>query len=77
MNKHRKTNNWPSKKELESNRKLLEQELKRELNQYEQRYELKSENLELAFKAGKIKDTAEICNWAISYDIYKRVTNGK
>ena len=65
-------NNWLTEQELENNRKQLEQELKK----YEQRYELKSENLMSAFGLGRIKDTAEICEWAIIYDFYKKLKRG-
>lgn len=65
--------NWLTEQELENNRKQLIQELEKKLNKYEQRYELKSENLMSAFRAARIKDTAEICEWAIIYDFYKKI----
>lgn len=77
VSKSKKTNNWPSKRALEENRKNLIEELALKLNRYENRYELKSENLESAFKAGKIKDTEEICHWAMIYDVYKRLLNDR
>ncbi len=77
MIKPKAKNNWPSQKELRKNRRRLERELKKKIAQYEVRYERKSENLESDFRAGKIKDTAEICDWAIIYETLKRISNAR
>ena len=75
MSRQKSKNSWPSKTVLNRNRNHLERELRRKLIQYEHRYELKSENLESELESGRIKDTAEICDWAIAYDTLKRIRN--
>ena len=77
MKKLTKKTDWPSDKQLKENSRNLKAKLKRKISIYERRYEIESDKIEDAFKSGKIKDTAEICDWAISYDVLKRITNGK
>ena len=67
---------WPSAEELEANRPRLLEELRRELNQYETRYELRSERVEEELKAGRLRETSEICDWVITYHFYQAVLRG-
>lgn len=48
---------------LEQNRKRLVQEFRREVAQYERRYELPSAKLRDALNDGRLQETAEIAAW--------------
>ena len=45
----------------------LQRRLTGEIQTYEQRYELRSVDLEDALKSGRIHETAEVVDWVISY----------
>ena len=54
----------------------LANKLERRMRQYEARYELRSDQVEAELQAGRLRDTAEICDWVIAYHTYQRVQNG-
>ena len=62
---------------LEMNRQRLVQELRHELRVFEQRYEIGSDQVEAELAAGRLRDTAEICDWVIAARIYRTLMNGR
>ncbi len=70
-------NTWPTDEVLKANRYRLMGELEKRLRQYEARYELKSEQLDGELQAGRIRDTAEICEWVIAYHTYSILQYGR
>jgi len=50
---------------LEQNRRRLVQEFRREVAQYERRYELPSSKLKAALSDGRLSETAEVAAWLI------------
>ena len=68
---------YPADDVLKANKQRLIKELKKRIHQYENRYELKSENLDEELSAGRIKDTAEVCDWVIAFHTYGILQNGR
>ena len=62
---------WGSAELLEQNRRRRLKELRREIQQYEARYELSSDLLEKELEAGRLRETAEVCNWLIALETYQ------
>jgi len=62
---------------LEFNKIQLLSQLNKLLREYETRYELKSEHLEAELTSGRMRETAEVCNWLIAFHTYKRLENGR
>jgi hypothetical protein len=60
-----------SKLLLDQNRQRLLKELRASLHTYEARYELASDQLEGELAAGRIRETAEICDWVIALHSYR------
>lgn len=50
---------------LEQNRRRLVQEFRREVAQYERRYEIPSAKLRAALNDGRVQETAEIAAWLL------------
>ncbi len=53
--------------ELRMTAVALERRLASEIRTYEERYEIRSTDLEQALRSGTIRETAEIVDWVISY----------
>jgi len=68
---------WPPKEELEQNRAHLLRELEQKLRRYEVRYELSSDRLEAELEAGRLRETAEICDWFIALQSYRSLKNDR
>ena len=62
---------WDSETLLEQNRQRLMKELIASLREYENRFELGSERLDDELAAGRIRETAEICDWVIAFHSYQ------
>jgi hypothetical protein len=60
-----------SKLPLDQNRQRLLKEVRVSLSTYEARYELASDQLEGELAAGRIRETAEICDWVIALHSYR------
>lgn len=50
---------------LEQNRRRLLQEFRREVAQYERRYEIPSTKLQAALRDGRLQETAEVAAWLL------------
>lgn len=48
--------------------------LRAELDDYEQRYGLRSEELEAALTSGRLEETFEVCCWANAYAMWRELT---
>lgn len=57
---------WTNHELLELNRKRLLKELGRKLSAYEARYELESSRVEQELVSGRLRETAEICDWVLA-----------
>ena len=71
---------WDNEVLLEQNRHRLLTELLATLHTYEARYELDSDRLEAELVAGRMRETAEICDWVItlhSYHVLQRENLGE
>jgi len=62
---------WDALALLEQNRQRLMKELQTALHAYEARYELPSDRLEDELAAGRIRETAEVCEWLIDWHTYQ------
>lgn len=62
---------WSHNETLEANRQRLLKELRRRIRGYETRYELPSDQVKKELTAGRLRETAEICDWVISIEAYK------
>jgi len=68
---------WGSPELLEQNRRRLLLELAQELRVYEQRYELASHLVEQELSAGRLRETAETCDWVIAYTAYRSLQDAQ
>jgi hypothetical protein len=68
---------WGSPELLDQNRRRLLLELEQELRVYERRYELSSHLVEQELKAGRLRETAEICDWVIAYTAFRALQDGR
>ena len=62
---------------LEQNRERLLKELRHKIRRYEARFELSSERLEAEVASGRLRETAEICEWLIAFETYRTLGNGR
>ncbi|MBI2320944.1 MAG: hypothetical protein HYU88_02320 [Chloroflexi bacterium] len=67
---------WSQNEPLEANRQRLLKELRRRICDYEARYELRSDQVRKELKAGRLRETAEICDWVISIEAYQALQDG-
>ena len=51
------------------------EEYRHRLREFEQRYELASERAEEEMARGRLRDTAETCEWVITYHAYLMLRN--
>jgi len=49
----------------------------RKMRRYEARYELTSDRVEAEMSAGRLRETAEVCDWVIAYHSYLSLQNGR
>lgn len=61
---------WDDPAILEHSRQQLQKELARRLRHFEAVYGLKSAELEAALKTERLTETAEVCDWLITYHTY-------
>lgn len=61
---------------LEQNRKRALQTTLCKMQRYEARYEMPSSSVEAEMNAGRLRETAEICDWVIAYHRYILLQNG-
>ena len=66
---------WDTSELLEQNRQRLLKELRREIREYEARYELSSDRVEKELEAGRLRETGEICDWLIAAEMYRALQN--
>lgn len=62
---------WDNAELLEQNRQRLLKELRALMWGYEARYELGSDWVEAELAAGRLRETAEVCDWVISLHAYR------
>lgn len=68
---------WDSDALLAQNRDRLLRDLRREMRGFEARFELSSDKLEDELASGRLRETAEVCNWVIATRTYRTLMNGK
>ncbi len=68
---------WRDPAMLAENREQLLAKLTGKLRGYEARYELSSSRLEEELNAGRLRDTAEVADWVITFHAYQRLVNGE
>lgn len=68
---------WGSPEILEQNRQNLLKEYRRKLREYETRYEMSSAEAEEALSSGRLRETAEVCDWMIAHQLYRSLQNGR
>lgn len=64
---------WSNPGLLEENRKRIVRAALQKMRRYEARYELLSSSVEEEMNAGRLVETAEICDWLIAYHRYLMV----
>ena len=69
------TRPWPSADVLEANRQRLVREIGQRLRQWETLYELPSADLVAEVEAGRLRETKDVCDWLIEWELYQRLTN--
>lgn len=62
---------WPAPAVLEENRQRLLRETQETMRRYELRYELRSDDLEGALSAGRLRETWEVCDWLFAIHTYR------
>lgn len=62
---------------LERDRQRLVADLLPRLRKYEARYELPSHRLPDELRAGRIRETGEICRWLILWEAYSVAVRGR
>lgn len=65
---------WNSADVLRANRDRLIKRLRQSIRTYEARYELSSERLCDELAAGRLRETAEICDWLMDWETYQALT---
>jgi len=61
---------WGNAALLQQNRRRLMGELREKIRRYEARYEIASSRVEVELKSGRLRETAEICDWLIAFRTY-------
>lgn len=69
------TRPWPSADVLAENERRLVRDLEKRLRHFETRYELPSTKLVAEVTAGRLRETKEVCDWLIDWELYQRLTN--
>jgi hypothetical protein len=64
---------WDDADLLEQNRQRLLKECRQRMRVYEARYELGSDRVETELAAGRLRETAEVCDWIITLHTYRAV----
>jgi hypothetical protein len=64
---------WPSAEELEANRRNLIRRLQATIADYETRHGIRSDQLRAELTAGRIRETAEIADWLISFKTLRKL----
>jgi hypothetical protein len=67
---------WDNRVLLDQNRTRLLRSLRRKLRGYEARFELSSDRLDQELAAGRLRETAEICDWVIAFHTYRALKHG-
>ena len=62
---------WDDAALLEQNRRRLLDDLRQKISGYEARYELSSDGVEAELATGRLRETAEICDWLIALRAYR------
>ena len=68
---------WGNAELLEQNRLRLLEDSERKMREFEARYELRSDRVEAEMDAGRLRETAEICDWVIAYHRYCSLKNAR
>lgn len=68
---------WGNAELLEENRERLTRECTQKLHEYEMRYELASGHVESEMAQGRLRETAEVCDWVMTYHLYRSLQNGR
>lgn len=58
---------WDNPELLQQNRVHLIHHLQRKIRGYEAQYELASGQVETELQRGRIRDTADVCDWVIAF----------
>jgi hypothetical protein len=62
---------WDNALLLQQNTDRLLRDLHKKMRRYEARYEIASSRLESEMAAGRLRETAEICDWLIALRTYR------
>lgn len=62
---------WSSAQLLQQNRDRLLRELRGKMKRYEARYEIASSRVEDEVASGRLRETAEVCDWLIALRTYR------
>ena len=65
---------WPAADVLEANRQRLLRETRTTMRRYELRYELRSDDLEAALRAGPIRETWDVCDWLFALHTHRELS---
>ncbi len=57
---------WTNSELLEQNRRRLIKELRAKLSGFQARYEVAFDQVETEIAKGRLKETAEVCEWVIA-----------
>lgn len=64
---------WSNDMLLQQNADRLLQELRDKMRRYEARYEIASGRIEEELASGRLRETAEVCDWLIAFRTYRRL----
>lgn len=68
---------WGDPDTLVHNRHRLREQLRRQLQDYERRYELRSDRVRAELESGRLRETAEICTWLLKYQTWQALEHGR
>lgn len=66
---------WDNQALLAQNKERLLKDLRRRLRAFEGRFELSSERVEEELASGRLRETAEVCDWVIALRTYRALVN--
>jgi hypothetical protein len=64
---------WDDQGQLVENEQALRKRFLAKLREYEARYEIKSDRVDFAISVGSLRETAEVCDWLITYKAYRKL----
>ena len=68
---------WADPETLAHNRHHLREKLQRQLRDYERRYEIRSDRVRVELEAGRLRETAEVCDWLLKFQTWQALENGR